>query len=197
MTPTIAAADLRDLLATDPETRLLDVRTGGEFETAHIPGSYNVPLDTLAEHADELARFDHPVVLVCQSGGRAGQACERLTAAGGAGLTVLDGGVNAWTAAGGDVKQGRKRWSMERQVRFTAGSIVLGAVLASIAAPKARFLAAGVGGGLMFSAATDTCGMAMVLAKAPWNRTPDVDVSEVIDAMGARSASTHSTGEAA
>lgn len=197
MTATIAAAELRELLAADPDTRLLDVRTGGEFETAHIPGSYNVPLDTLAEHAEELARFDHPVVLVCQSGGRAGQACERLTAAGGSRLSVLDGGMNSWTASGGDVERGQPRWAMERQVRLVAGSIVIGSMLASTVFPRAKWIAAGVGGGLAFSAVTDTCTMAVLLSKLPYNRTPEVDVSKVVDAMGAGPASPRSSEEAA
>lgn len=185
MITTIAAAELRELLASDPDTRLLDVRTGGEFETAHIPGAYNVPLDTLNEHASELARFEHPVVLVCQSGGRAAQACERLTAAGQAGLRVLDGGVVAWTEAGGEVQRGRQRWAMDRQVRLAASSIGLSAMAASIAVPRAKWIAVGVFGGLFVSAVSNTCGMAKVLAGLPYNRTPDVDVDEVVAALGA------------
>ena len=44
-----------------------DERTPAEFDTAHIRGSYNVPLGLLDEHADQLhARVDHQVVLVCR-----------------------------------------------------------------------------------------------------------------------------------
>jgi hypothetical protein len=51
------------LLAEDADVRVLDVRTPAEFESAHIPGAYNVPLDTLAEHAAELERHvEEPVV---------------------------------------------------------------------------------------------------------------------------------------
>jgi hypothetical protein len=67
---TIHASELRHLRQADPELRILDVRTGGEFESVHIPGSYNVPLDTLAEHVARVADLEHPVVLVCQSGAR-------------------------------------------------------------------------------------------------------------------------------
>ena len=55
-TPTIDAAGLRELIAAGHAPRLLDVRTPGEFETAHIPGAYNVPLDLLREHRDGAAR---------------------------------------------------------------------------------------------------------------------------------------------
>ncbi|MEP6296807.1 MAG: rhodanese-like domain-containing protein, partial [Ilumatobacter sp.] len=70
-TDVIDASHLRQLIAEDPMIRILDVRTFGEFDSVHIPGSYNVPLDTLGEHARDLASLDHPVVLVCKSGARA------------------------------------------------------------------------------------------------------------------------------
>lgn len=44
------------------------------------------------------------------------------------------------------------------------------AIVASVRRPAARFLAGAVGGGLVFSAVTNTCGMAAVLARLPYNR---------------------------
>src|SRR6476620_3687899 len=74
--------------------RLLDVRTPGEFRTAHIPGSYNVPLHTLREHRSELlAHLDEDVVLVCRSGARAALAGKALADAGLPNLRVLVGGI--------------------------------------------------------------------------------------------------------
>ena len=65
----VDAETLREWLGRDDAPRLLDVRTPAEFGTAHIPGSYNVPLDLLKEHRDELRRhLDDDVVLVCRSG---------------------------------------------------------------------------------------------------------------------------------
>jgi rhodanese-related sulfurtransferase len=60
MTPDSVTARLRDERAL----RILDVRTPGEFECAHIRGAYNVPLDTLAEHAREIGtvRENRPAV---------------------------------------------------------------------------------------------------------------------------------------
>ena len=75
----VAPRDLKAELAARPDAVVLDVRTPGEFETEHIAGSYNVPLDLLQEHADEVAaRLDGTAVLVCQSGSRAGTAQDRL-----------------------------------------------------------------------------------------------------------------------
>ena len=176
----IHASELRQLRLEDPRTRILDVRTTAEFESVHIPGSFNVPLDQLAEHVDQVAELDHPVVLVCLSGNRAAQAQSKLNSAGKANLRVLEGGIGAWQTAGGDVVKGDEKWSLERQVRGAAGSIVLMSILASLKFPKARFLAGGVGFGLVFSAITNTCAMGMMLAKLPYNRGPECVLDEVL-----------------
>jgi hypothetical protein len=61
--------------------------------------------------------------------------------------------------AGGDVVKGDEKWALDRQVRGVAGSIVLASILASLKFPRFRFLAGGVGFGLLFSAVTNTCAM--------------------------------------
>lgn len=45
----VTSARLRAWLVTGESPRVLDVRTPAEYECAHIPGAYNVPLDTLRE----------------------------------------------------------------------------------------------------------------------------------------------------
>jgi len=183
MTAAVTAADLGALIEADPDIRILDVRSGSEFETAHIPGSYNVPLDTLAEHAPDLARVRHPVVLVCQSGARATQAHARLTGEGKAELTVLEGGIGAWERIGGDVGRGAERWPMDRQVRLVAGSLVLAGIVTSLVVPKAKFLSGAVGAGLTFSAVSNTCAMAQMLGKLPYNRGNGCDIDSVLAKM--------------
>lgn len=60
---------------------------------------------------------------------------------------------------------------MERQVRFTAGSVVLlGLALGLLAHPAFRLLSAGIAAGLVFSALSNTCGMAVVLGRLPFNQ---------------------------
>ncbi len=191
-TTTIPGADvigvdtLRAMLAADAGLRILDVRTGGEFESVHIPGSYNVPLDTLAEHAQDLADVERPVVLVCQTGGRATQAHGTLSGAGKQRLHILEGGMVAWRSAGGDVVEGATaRWAMDRQVRFVAGSLVLAGLIAGLAAPKAKLLSAGVASGLVYSAVSNTCAMGDLLAKLPYNRTDKCDIAGVLDELRA------------
>ena len=180
----IQTSDLDRLLGEDPHLRVIDVRTGGEFAAVHIPGAHNVPLDTLGEHLRDLADLETAVVLVCQSGARSRRAHEQLAGAGKQHLRTLDGGMNAWTAAGGNVVHGDStKWAMDRQVRFTAGLIALLAVLVSVFVPKAKWLAGGVGGGLFFSAVTNTCAMGSVLAKLPYNQTDQCDIESVLEEM--------------
>jgi rhodanese-related sulfurtransferase len=170
------AAALAERLREPNPPRVLDVRTPAEFETAHIPGSYNVPLDTLREHRDELRRhLRDEVVLVCRSGQRAEQAERSLAGTPLANVRVLSGGILGWERAGAQVTRGRSTWALERQVRLVAGSLVLLAVLGSLLLPGLQWLAAAVGAGLVVAALTDTCAMGLLLARMPWNRRSSCD----------------------
>ncbi|MBB3083265.1 rhodanese-like domain-containing protein [Geodermatophilus sabuli] len=170
-TALIAPTELTDRLTGDPTPTLVDVRTPAEYETAHIPGSINIPLPLMTEHATALAaELDGPVVLVCQAGTRARTAHTPLAAAGAEQLSVLDGGVTAYTATGQPIRRGRARWALERQVRLVAGGLVATSILASLRFPRARFLAGGIGAGLATAAVTDTCAMGAALSRLPYNR---------------------------
>ena len=187
-TDLIDSSQLHEMLRQDPATRILDVRSGGEFDTVHIPGSYNVPLDTLGEHARDLADVEHPVVLVCKSGSRADQAHSTLSGAGKQRLHLLDGGLDAWLASGGDVvRSSNETWAMDRQVRLVAGSIALFGILLSIFVPKAKWIAGGVASGLTFSAVSNTCAMANVLGRLPYNRGRGCDIEAVLTELRAES----------
>jgi rhodanese-related sulfurtransferase len=180
-TDTIDVATLEQLRREDSRTRILDVREGFEFETVHIPGSYNVPLDTLTEHAADLADLQHPIVLVCQSGGRATQAHGTLTATGKDTLHILEGGMNSWIGAGGEVTRGEKqRWAIDRQIRLMAGTAALGGVLLSTVMPKAKWIAAGIGAGLTYMSVTDHCPITSTVALLPYNRTDRCDIEGVL-----------------
>lgn len=171
-------------LAGPNPPRILDVRTPGEFETAHIPGAYLVPLDTLREHRDDLTRhLDEHVVLVCRSGARATEAEEALAQAGMPNLHVLEGGISAWESAGGELRRGRDRWDIERQVRLVAGGIVLLSGLGSIVAPRLKWLGTAVGAGLAGAAVTNTCTMGMLLSRLPYNRAECPTVDEIMSQL--------------
>lgn len=178
---TLDAASLRELIDAGRAPRLLDVRTPAEFETSHIPGSYNVPLDLLKEHREELRNhLDEDVVLVCRSGARATQAGQTLAGVGLPNLKVLNGGVMAWQAANAPIRQGTPRWDLERQVRLVAGSIVLVSVLASVFVPGLKWVAGFIGAGLTFAALTNTCAMGMLLSRLPYNRGASCDLDTIV-----------------
>jgi rhodanese-related sulfurtransferase len=181
----LSPVSLEELLAAHPRARLLDVRTPGEFETVHVRGAYNVPLDSLPEHGAEIrATVDEPVVLICQSGARARKAEEALRACSMSNLHVLDGGVNGWIAAGKAVVRGSPRMSLERQVRIAAGAMAAtGGFLALLVNPLFAILPAFVGSGLVFAGVTDTCAMGMLLARLPYNRPATCDVDAMVTAL--------------
>ncbi|MFB6590721.1 rhodanese-like domain-containing protein [Streptomyces diastaticus] len=185
---TLTPAALQHLIKTGQAPRLLDVRTPGEFQTSHIPGACNVPLDTLREHRMELGRhLDENVVLVCRSGARATQAEEALADAGLPNLRVLDGGMMAWEASGAPANRGPQRWELERQVRLIAGSVVLVSGVVGFFVPGVHLIGTAIGAGLTFAALSNTCAMGMMLSKLPYNRGPRTDIHTVITSLRDRS----------
>jgi rhodanese-related sulfurtransferase len=151
---------------------LIDVRTPLEFRAVHVAHARNVPLDRLDPAALVAAqRAGEPLYVVCQSGARGRQACEKLLAAGLTNVWNVAGGTAACQKAGLPIVTGRKAVSLERQVRIAAGSLgLLGIVLGWFAHPAFYLLSAFVGAGLVFAGITDTCGMGLLLARMPWNR---------------------------
>jgi rhodanese-related sulfurtransferase len=171
MTATITPAELAHLRQSGKNLRLIDVRTPAEFAEIHVDFAHNVPLDQLKPETLAREVNGEALYVICRSGNRGNQACQKLETTG---LNVInvEGGTLAWEAAGLPVVRGAKKViSLERQVRIAAGFLVLvGAVLAMVVHPYFAGLSAFVGAGLIFSGVTDTCGMAMLLARMPWNQ---------------------------
>ncbi len=172
MTTTISPRQLHELAQSGQAIELIDVRTPKEFQEVHVTFAKNVPLDQLdcSKIAGERKSKDLPLYVICRSGSRGRQACEKLVAAGCANVINLDGGTLAWDQAGLPVVRGAKVMSLERQVRIAAGTLVLTGIGLSFLHPGFAGLSAFVGAGLIFAGITDTCGMGMILAKMPWNR---------------------------
>jgi rhodanese-related sulfurtransferase len=170
----ISPLDLAELCADDKNIDLIDVRTPLEFQEMHAVPARNIPLDQL--DASALLRSctsspPGPFYLICRSGSRGKQACEKLFGAGCTNAVNVEGGTLAWESFGLPVVRGKKTISLERQVRITAGLLVcLGALLSCLIHPSFIGLSAFVGMGLIFAGVTDTCGMGMLLARLPWNR---------------------------
>ena len=186
--PIVAPEQLDRFRRAGHPTTIIDVRAPAEVEAVHIPGSYNVPLDQIAEHRDEFHGVGEPIVLVCRSGMRARQAEALLQAADVPRLHVLDGGVLAWDRAGLDVARGRQVWSLERQVRAIAGALVLTGALGSLLLWQPLvYLAMLVGAGLLVAGLTDTCAMGQILLRLPYNRQASCDVASVLARLTHRS----------
>ena len=178
MVATISPTTLADLRRKGEKVTLIDVRTPAEYGEVHVDFAHNIPLDRLDVKAVKDLCGDGPVYFVCKSGGRSQKAFEKLLAAGLKDVISVEGGTAACEAAGVPVIRGRKVMSLERQVRIAAGSLVaIGAALAAFG-PEAPVnwqaigagLAGFVGCGLVFAGITDTCGMAMLIARMPWNQ---------------------------
>ena len=152
---------------------LLDVRTPVEFREVHVAEAHNMPLDRLDPATvmqDRNGKREEPLYLICRSGSRGQQACEKFLAAGFPNVVNVEGGTLAWAECGLPVVRGKKAISLERQVRIAAGSLVLLGAALSFVHPAFIGLSAFVGAGLVFAGITDTCGMGMILARMPWNQ---------------------------
>ena len=182
--PRLDPATVQEWLTKPDVPRVIDVRTPAEFEIAHVPGSYNVPLHLLQEHAAEIAgHLNQDIVLVCRSGMRAAQAERTLNNAGLPNVHLLEGGITAWQQHAAPVARGRARWEIERQVRLVAGTLVFLAVMGGAFLPGLQFLAAAIGAGLAVAALANTCAMGLLLAKLPFNRGASCDLDTVVNRL--------------
>ena len=161
--------------------QFVDVRSPSEFASGHIPGAVNIPMDQIEIRLPDL-RSDLPILLICQMGKRARMTAALLEPCM-RDLTVLDGGMDSWIQAGLPlVASVKSRWSLERQVRFGAGVLVVSGVMLSLLVNSHWiYLCGAVGLGLIFAGVTDLCPMAEVLGRMPWNssRHCRLPISEV------------------
>lgn len=104
--------DVPELLATNPETLLLDIRERDEFARARIAGALNVPrgiLESAAEwdYAETepalVTARDKPVVVICRSGNRSAFAAEVLMQMGFGDVRSVKLGVKGWNDADQDL----------------------------------------------------------------------------------------------
>ncbi|MBI4852415.1 MAG: rhodanese-like domain-containing protein [Acidobacteria bacterium] len=150
---------------------VIDVREYPEYAAGRIPQSVLISVADLEKRVNQLDR-SLPIYVICRSGRRSSEAQERLLALGFLDVRNVVGGMLAWQKAGFPIEREQKApWTLERQVRFVAGLLVLIGVLLSVfIAQSFIWLSAFVGAGLIFAAVTDSCAMAMFLTHMPWNK---------------------------
>lgn len=158
--------------ALDQQTvTLIDVREPVEFAGEHIPGATLLPLSQFDPRKIP-PTGDTQLVLYCQSGRRSATATQKLLQAGFESVIQLQGGLPTWKRAGYPTTINKNApISLMRQVQIVAGSLVLtGTLLGAFISPWFLLLSGFVGSGLMFAGITDTCMLAMLLAKLPYNQ---------------------------
>jgi len=153
------------------DTLLIDVREHDEHAREHIAGARLAPLSAL-DAQDFSGDGAKVAVFHCKSGMRTQANAARLQSVGFAQTYCLDGGIEAWKAAGLPVNTNRTApLELMRQVQIAAGVLILlGAALGWLAHPGFFALSAFVGAGLTFAGATGWCGMALLLKRMPWNQ---------------------------
>ena len=178
----ITASELKNLINSGKHIDLIDVRTPIEFRAMHVTVARNVPLDRLDPNALRTAggESNDPLYIVCRSGGRSRQACEKLLAAGVTNVVNVDGGTMACASAGAPVNRGKSAIPLNCQVQIITGVTVVAGTIAALATANLYWLSLPVvmGAGLVFSGLTNTCAMGTMLARMPWNQVkPESTVS--------------------
>jgi len=170
----VSAFELAGRMGVNGECAIIDVRTPGEYSAEHVPGSHLLPLDEV--DAAAIGRLGlgggGEFYILCQTGGRARRAAEKLRASGVAGCVVVEGGVEACRAAGVGIVKGESRvLPLMRQVQIVIGLVsATGAGLAILRHPMFALIPLFMGLGLLFAGLSGTCGLAILMAKMPWNR---------------------------
>lgn len=151
---------------------LVDIREPDEFKRRHAKGALSRPLSAF-EAAHLKIEAGRDVIFTCKSGMRTGANCERLAQSVEGEAFILDGGLDAWSAAGLAVHEDSKApIEIMRQVQIAAGLLVLLGAILGLTVSSAFFgIVLLVGAGLVFAGATGFCGMARLLARMPWNRS--------------------------
>jgi rhodanese-related sulfurtransferase len=166
----IDASTLKQWLDQDTAI-LVDVREASEYAGEHISGAKRISLSQFDPLQIPQERGKN-IVFYCQSQNRSQQAAKQLLAAGWTDIYELQGGLNAWKAANYPTQIDKNApISIMRQVQIVAGSLVVtGTILGAFVSPWFLILSGFVGSGLVFAGASNTCAMAMLLAKLPYNQ---------------------------
>lgn len=92
----VTAAEAMEIMESEENYIILDVRRHDEFESLHIPGSICVPNETIGtESIPELPDKNQLILVYCRSGNRSKQAAKKLVAMGYTNIVEF-GGINSW-----------------------------------------------------------------------------------------------------
>jgi rhodanese-related sulfurtransferase len=167
--PHITPSDARLLI--EKGAVLVDIRERDEHARERIPGAKSAPLSLIQEQG--LTGHEGQVMIFhCKSGNRTKMNAGRFAPEANCDAFILDGGIDAWKAAGLPIeKDTRQPLEMNRQVQIATGGLaLLGVVLGVLVDPRFYVLSGLVGAGLVTAGVTGSCVMAGLLKVMPWNR---------------------------
>ena len=168
------SAQLANEWLSNGEALLIDVREADEFKSEHIACATSVPLSRFKETLPLMhIPNNRKIIFQCMQGKRGEQACSLLPLDGKENeIYNIDGGIESWKTAGlPTIIDKAAKISIFRQVQITVGALVALSVLGGFAVYPSLFaFAAVLGAALAFAGITGWCGLALLLAKAPWNK---------------------------
>ena len=106
MNKELTPLELKKRIDAGESLQIVDVRMPFEFVLGHIPGAINIPLPSVGDEIPGVAQ-NETLVMVCKAGGRSSMACQKVQASY-KNLLNLEGGTDAWRAAGFKVNRGTK-----------------------------------------------------------------------------------------
>lgn len=93
----VSVEEAYELIQSNKDILILDVRTPAEFKAGHIKNAKNIPYDVLPVRINEIDRYKEKIVLVhCQSGGRSSSAVNTLEKNGFVKIYHMNRGLGAW-----------------------------------------------------------------------------------------------------
>lgn len=107
MVRTVSTDALRAYFMRDDEFAVIDPRDRRHFSEKHLLAASNIPLDELAERLPRVVPYQKTSCIFCDDGGgEAARAADRAAGLGYADCLVLEGGIEAWRADGGQLFSG-------------------------------------------------------------------------------------------
>lgn len=160
------------------DTLIIDVREPDEFKSFHIKESVHAPLSNPNINLENIIKNSkqNKIILMCLSGRRAQMAKETLQNSFGKEIIVYEGGISKWRLENEIVSYEEENKtkinvpSINRQVQILVGFILIILNTLSLLNMNILFLSLFIGLGLLYSGISDSCMMAMLLNKMPWNK---------------------------
>lgn len=166
----ITAVEAKKWLDED-QAIIIDVREPAEFASKHIENATLLSLGTI--NINDLPKTDKKIIIQCQKGSRGNSACVKLTDQDESVVVYnLTGGIESWEQEGFTVVDGNSKvLPLDRQVQLTIGVLAFtGSVVGYYINPAFMLVPAFLGAGLTFAGLSGTCGLALLMAKMPWNQ---------------------------